>query len=64
MKVNLKMADPDRRTGIQGDQIVDHTVTASELEPIVAPLGFQMLQFDAVADKMVWAYLIPARICR
>ncbi len=48
----------DRRTAIFGDQIVDHTITKDELEPVVDPKHWQMLTWDNTSSKLSWSYNI------
>lgn len=61
------MTDPDRRTGIDGDQITDHTIEPSELktvDDIKTPKRWQILLYDTVAGKMKWFYQFGNRIFR
>ena len=59
------MSDPDRNTGIEGDQIRDHTIRPSELATvgdIKTPKKWQTLIFDFANDKMKWVYNFGNRI--
>jgi len=51
------MADTDRRTTIDGDQITDHTVTKEELETDNAASDGYVLSYQGTPDKMRWIYL-------
>jgi len=46
----------DRVTAIYGDQIVDHTITKDELEPTENPTHWQMLAWNNISGKLMWAY--------
>ena len=53
------MADTDRRTGIDGDQISDHTITPSEIKTVndvADPNRWQVLAWDKTLQKMKWIY--------
>ena len=59
------MPDTDRRTGIQGDQIQDHTIQPSELktvDDIKVPGRWQVLLYDYVAGKMRWFYTFGNKV--
>jgi hypothetical protein len=49
------MAD-DRRTGIQGDQIEDETITKDELVISNSPIDKMVLGWDATNNKFKWYY--------
>ena len=46
------MSDPDRRTGIQGDQIKDHTIGVVELDTVNSPADKYVLEYDEVSEKL------------
>lgn len=57
----------DRATGIEGDQIQDHTIKPSELDTVDSvntPKRWQQLVFDFTNDKMKWMYMFGNRIFR
>lgn len=61
------MSDPDRRTGIQGDQIEDHTIQPSEFKTVDSvkdPKRWQILMWDKTNQMMKWFYTFGNRIMR
>jgi len=58
------MADPDRRTTIDGDQITDNTVTPSEFKTSNNPARWKALLFDELNDIMKWSYIFGNRILK
>jgi len=57
----------DRRTGIDGDQITDHTIEPRELKTvgdINDPQSWQILMWDKVNQTMKWFYTFGNRIMR
>lgn len=61
------MADTDRHTGIEGDQIKDHTIEPSEFKTVndvKIPKRWQLLAFDKNNNKMKWFYNFGNRIMR
>ena len=61
------MSSTDRRTGIEGDQIKDHTLQPSEFmteEDIKDPQNWQILMWNKVQQKMKWFYTFGNRIMR
>lgn len=61
------MADEDRRTGIEGDQIKDHTVRPEELQTVddvKTPGRWQVLLYDVAQSKMRWFYTFGNRIMK
>jgi len=54
------MAENDRRTTIDGDQIRQHTIRPEEfqtVDDVKTPKKWQILMFDTVSDKMKWFYI-------
>lgn len=61
------MADQDRRTTIDGDQITDHTLEPSEFKTVnnvENPERWQILMWDKSNQLMKWFYLFGNRIMR
>jgi len=61
------MAENDRRTGIDGDQITDHTIEPSELKTegdIDDPQNWQILMWNKSQQMMKWFYSFGNRIFR
>jgi len=61
------MADNDRRTTIDGDQITDHSIKPRELDTvneIKDPQRWQLLMWDKVSQKMKWFYIFGNRILK
>jgi len=56
------MADPDRRTTIDGDQIADHTVTPHEMEVEGTPSKFKMMIYNSDTEKFKWFHFIRGRL--
>lgn len=49
------MADPDRRTTIDGDQITDHSVTPEELDTDNTPQDEYVIEYSSALGKMFWS---------
>lgn len=61
------MAETDRRTGIDGDQITDHTIEPSEFKTendVKDPQNWQILMWNKALQKMKWFYTFGNRIFR
>lgn len=61
------MSEQDRRTGIDGDQISDHSIEPSEfntVDSIKDPQRWQILMWDKLNQKMKWFYTFGNRIMR
>jgi len=56
------MADPDRRTTIDGDQITDHTIGVEEIDYNGTPENLKMLIYDSATEKFKWFHFIRGRI--
>jgi hypothetical protein len=61
------MAENDRRTTIDGDQITDHTISPEEfktVDDIKTPKRWQVLLYDAIAGKMKWFYTFGNKVMK
>lgn len=56
------MAESDRRTTIDGDQITDHTVAPQEIEYEGTPGKYKMMIYNE-NGKFQWFHFIRGRIC-
>lgn len=58
------MGDTDRRTTIDGDQITDNTISASEMKVDNSPDKFKMLMYNPITEAFSWFYLIRGGFLR
>lgn len=61
------MSGQDRRTGIDGDQITDHSIEPREfstVDSVKDPQRWQILMWDKLSQKMKWFYTFGNRIMR
>lgn len=56
------MAETDRHTSIDGDQITDHTVTPTEIQYEGTPSKFKMLIYNSDTEKFKWFHFIRGKI--
>ena len=56
------MADADRRTTIDGDQITDNTVSSEEMKTTGTPEEFKMMTYNPSTGGFTWFHFIRGRI--